>query len=503
MTGTKHIIFSMASFHNLPLIAKGLEDGRLLIQETTNADSFSKPYLSIKAHSNAIMDLDVSPDDTMIATGSGDKVAKIIDVETRKKKAKFLTSEQDGGTIKQVRFQPGNPHVVATSCREGIVNIWDMRCHGEAMVTDFVGSVPKRPGPLSLSNKEIVQSCYKTPISSIRNPHGDRHSLKATGSNVLFDAEKEHITRHTKISVTSMAFLPGGRDHLIVTGCDASASIRLWDLRARYSLNRRSGALPVPVSTTAVPSNHATHRSFGLTSLAFNNEGSRLYAVARDNVVYAYSTGHLILGHAPELDMSRLSLSSKASPRFLSESQSGIGPLYGIRNKNLHVGSFYVKAAVRPISSHCRKPELLAIGSTSACTVLIPTEERLLLSSERAKKRELNRQHFHSDRLRNGDEDAMSDADTEIDDGEDDYSDPTRTPIYEAGTVLVNGHEKEVSAVAWTCNGDLVTSADDKVSRCWRENPAMARECRKKGLRDAMVSRSGWADAKDEEDELD
>jgi WD40 repeat protein len=259
------------------------------------------------------------------------------------------------------------------------------------------------------------------------------------------DAEKERITRHSPVSLTSLSFLTADRSHMLVTGCDASAAIRVWDIRTRYS--RRPGSLPVPVSTTAVPSDHLAH---------------------------AYSTAHLILGHAPELDPPLMSSASKT--RFSSDGRPGLGPLYGFRNKNFQVGSFYVKAAVRPVS--CGKPEMLAVGSSSSCAMLFPTDERDFLDPEKRRSRNL--------------ESYLQDM--EIDDS-------NLTPMYEVGTSLTNGHDREVAATAWTCDGDLVTSADDKVSRVWRENPLKARLCRERGLRDAETATCGWADVEVLDDE--
>jgi hypothetical protein len=259
---------------------------------------------------------------------------------------------------------------------------------------------------------------------------------------------------------------------MLVTGCDASAAIRVWDIRSRY--NRRPGALPVPVSTTSVPSDHLAHRAFGITSLCLNSSGSRLYATARDNAIYAYSTAHLILGHAPELDSPLMSKTPKQ--RFSSDGRAGLGPLYGFRNKNFRVGSFYVKAAVRPVS--CGKPEMLAVGSSSSCAMLFPTDERDFMDPEKRRNRNL--------------ESYLQDIEIE---------DTNQTPMYELGTALTNGHDREVAATTWTCDGDLVTSADDRVSRVWRENSSRARQCRKRGVRDAGTARCGWANVEVGDDE--
>jgi WD40 repeat protein len=343
---------------------------------------------------------------------------------------------------------------------------------------------PLRAGPLKLGDETISCTTYTTPFLSIPSAHGDRASLLAFGSHTSIDAEKGHITRHSKVSVTALSFLSPDRSHMVVTGCDPSASIRVWDIRGRY--NRRSGGSPIPVSATTMPSSHATPRAFGLTSISMNSTGSRLYAVGRDSIVYAYSTAHLILGHAPELDLPQSSSLSRPSL-----GRTGLGPLYGFRNRSLQVGSFYVRASVRFAS--CGKPEMIAVGSTSASPVLFPTDERDFMDRDRRKRRQPR-----DIGTANSQAAMYIDLDCEL---QMDPSGPRRTPIYELGTPLTNGHEKEVSALAWTSEGNLISSGDDRVSRCWREDGYRARDCRRKGLRDGEVARSGWAAVEDSDDD--
>ncbi len=45
-------------------------------------------------------------------------------------------------------------------------------------------------------------------------------------------------------------------------------------------------------------------------------------------------------------------------------------------------------------------------------------------------------------------------------------------PVFQHhGTALVGAHSKEVSGVAWTTEGNLVTVSDDYTARCWYEAP--------------------------------
>ena len=101
------------------------------------------------------------------------------------------------------------------------------------------------------------------------------------------------------MSVTAISFLPEGREHLLLTASEADASVKLWDIRSISSKRRGHIAL----SQTKQPESHSQFRHFGISSINVNEAGTRLYTLCKDNTVYAYSTAHLILGHAPELSI--------------------------------------------------------------------------------------------------------------------------------------------------------------------------------------------------------
>ncbi|KAK5712204.1 hypothetical protein LTS12_027909 [Elasticomyces elasticus] len=123
--------------------------------------------------------------------------------------------------------------------------------------------------------------------------------------------------------------------------------------------------------------------------MTFGGDGSRLYTLCRDGTVYAHSTSHLILGHAPEL-----SLNNTRPRRTGGSDKEGLGPLYGFRHPRLQVASFYLKVAVRKAKDD--KPEMLAVGSSDQCAVLFPTDEKFLHSSpaQHAKSKDENEAVF-------------------------------------------------------------------------------------------------------------
>lgn len=288
------------------------------------------------------------------------------------------------------------------------------------------------------------------------------------------------------ITVTSLAFLPPGQENLFVTASEASASVRLWDLRTAH--NNRRGRPVLPLSTTREPDSHVKYRRFGLTSMAFGGDGSRLYTLCRDGTVYAYSTSHLVLGHAPEL-----SLNNIRPRRSGGSDKDGLGPLYGFRHPRLQVSSFYVKLALRKAVDD--RQEMLAVGSSDHCAMLFPTDERYLQSPVKSLSDDLPTQPTSLFRTRSG----LRRTNSGI--GLSGRLEDT-IPIYQSGTPLVEGHKKEVTGVSWTVNGELITVSDDCNARCWREGPE-ARELRTCGESEGRRWNCGWAATKDSYDDED
>ena len=112
-------------------MAVGDEEGQIRLLDTAGSSSepFSRVHLSFQAHSNAIIDLAFSSDDRLLATASGDQTGRVLDVMTQ---APVAVLRNHTASLKQIRFQPGqsNNSVLATSSRDGSIQIWDLRCRG-------------------------------------------------------------------------------------------------------------------------------------------------------------------------------------------------------------------------------------------------------------------------------------------------------------------------------------------------------------------------------------
>lgn len=443
---------------------------------------FKDHYLAFRPHSNAIIDMAFSQDDSLIATASGDQSSSVIDMYTQQT-VSILAAHT--ASVKQVKFQPGNASnsILATSARDGNVQIWDLRCRGiERPVLKFAISLDSADS--NTPRPRTKQINYNVPVNTIAEAH--KTALEGRLNPLVspnIASRGEPFGRCGDVSVTAIQFLPEGNEHLLLTASEANASVKLWDIRAVHS-TRRKTMVATPLSATALPRSHNSFRHFGISSIELNGDASRLYTVCKDNTIYAYSTPHLIMGFAPEL-------SSIRSPRrrYHMECKEGLGPLYGFRHPKFLAASFYVKCAVRP--AKYGKSEMLSVGSSDGCAVLFPTDERYM--SQRPWLPELedaapSARRPHLTQVANNVIGA---------DGSD-----NSIPISENGTPLIRGHDREVGALSWTFTGDLVTVGDDSVVRCWREGDD-SRNLRTGGEEEGRRWGCGWADVDPKIDDED
>ncbi|EEH47344.2 uncharacterized protein PADG_03442 [Paracoccidioides brasiliensis Pb18] len=470
--------FCTVACHTNSLVAVGDEEGGIRLLDSAKDDQagFSKAFLSFQPHTNSIMDLDFSSDDTLLATASGDQTARIIDMPTQ---TSIFCLSKHTSSVKRVQFQPAsNNNIVATCSRDGSVNIWDLRYKAFDRP-----AVQLRCSLASDEDDSTKLTTTKMKYAQVANNIWSAHAEKPRPKT---GQETEALARRDDISVTSIAFLNPGRENLFVTSSESNACVRLWDMRTTYSLRRKT---PIPLAITRQPDSHEKYRQFGLTSMAFSGDGSRLYTLCRDGSIYAYSTSHLTLSSCPE--MIRCSTSFKRFPS--DEAKPGLGPLYGFRHPRLQVATFFVKLAVRqPVND---KNEMLAVGSSDNCAVVFPTDERYLtppsstpapdtvLNQGRTPRRAGLRKYQSSNVGLSG---RLEDS----------------IPIYQHGAALVEGHKKEVSGVSWTNVGELITVSDDLHARCWREGPE-ARDLRVGGNMEGRRWQCGWADVKDSADDED
>lgn len=532
------IPFCTASCNTNSLVAVGDEEGRVRLLDSSSSARFDRIHLCFQVHGNAIIDMAFSEDDQRLATASGDQSGKVVDMMTQ---TAISVLGQHTASLKQVRFQPGQSqgNVLATSGRDGSIQIWDLRCNGGAAVMNPI-VLEREAGLQFTAMRKISTGCV---VNSFFGAHEamPRHQTRSVGllapTTTSVDHQPDTASRGevpgriSEVSVTALQWLPSGREHLLLSGCEADASIKLWDIRSIHT--SRNHRAPTPLSYTATPASHTSWRHFGISSLTLSTNGSRLYALCKDNTVYAYSTSHMVLGPAPG--------SAPAKRPKHAPADELPGPLYGFRHPSLHATSFYVKSALRPLRGG--RSELLAVGSADNCPVLFPTDERYFeqeleaarlggrnnnpdatmtsssfsrpAAAAAARRPALSRASSFA--ARSGGAGGSSKDDIPI----------IRTvggrPL---GTPLVRGHEREVGSLSWTSEGNLVTVGDDFMVRCWSDGDSRggtqedyeeasdmvtrpsARELRTKGEGEGRRWGCGWADVgsdwdADEEDDVD
>jgi WD40 repeat protein len=469
------------------MIAVGDEEGRVRLLDSSEGASqpFGETHVSFQAHSNAVIDVTFSSDDYLLATASGDQTGRVIDMMTQ---APVALLQNHTASLKQVRFQPGqaNGSVLTTSSRDGSVQIWDLRCKGPVAE---IHPLPDRESGLGFRHAPPRQGCA---VNSIYDAHARtlrQVKQAAAGGPGDVPSHRELPGRIGDVSVTALQFLPEGQEHLLLTACEADASLKLWDIRSTTTRHKTS----TPLSATTPPESHTHWRPFGISSLTLNTDGSRLYALCKDNTVYTYSTAHLILGHAPEL-----STREPARRRHGNLTHNGLRPIYGFKHPMFHATSFYVKCAVRPAKDG--RDELLAVGSSDSCAVVFPTAERYFrddlsgamgslslenstIATSRPMSSQLGRPLFQRSNSNVLNLASLRERDD--------------VPIVRNGTPLVRGHDREVGALAWTQRGNLITVGDDYLIRCWRENRETARDLRVGGEGEGRRWGCGWADVGD------
>ncbi|KAL1886049.1 hypothetical protein Cpir12675_006890 [Ceratocystis pirilliformis] len=394
-------------------------------------DGFPQIARFWRAHENAITAIDTKG--PYLATASGDRTARVVDFETGKT---LVNLDPSNEALRDIRFRPSDPHVLMTSSRGGVINIFDIRHRQPTHALDcaemtFVEWMPPRPIFPS------VQVRHSKPIHTISRAY----------------AFKDHQSNSPQSSITAVRWLPT-RDHLIVSAGGSDASLTLWD--SRY-ISRNNVA---PLAHTDLPTNDPYYtRNFGVTSLSLSSDGSRIYSTCRNSSIYAYSVPHLILGQAPELgplDNSRLP--------HKGLNHRGLGPLFSLRHDDLSIDSFWIKSSIQP-SAVTGSGDILAVGNSKLCPVVFNVDEKTIRAQRQCD--DTGPRLFASSSYSNTDS-----------------SDTPSLPCIMNGVTLYiesqNGltSNSETTSVAWQANGSLVATNDRGEVRFWHhdtEHPALLR----------------------------
>ena len=120
LTDPGRAVFSVAFSPDGRLLAGGLEDGRLILWDTTTWLPVVAP---LAVQQGAIFGLAFSPDGQFLASASGDTTVVVWDVARRRPVGDPLTGHQDG--VERVAFSPDG-RLLASAGRDGLVLLWDV-----------------------------------------------------------------------------------------------------------------------------------------------------------------------------------------------------------------------------------------------------------------------------------------------------------------------------------------------------------------------------------------
>lgn len=112
------------------------------------------------------MHMAFSSDDGLLATGSGDQTASIVDMPTQ---TVTHTLRGHKSSVKQVAFRPGNDKIVATSCREGVVSLWDLRSNSQSPAASMKTSMGLPTTEENAVDRDSVRT--PRPFSTIVGDH--------------------------------------------------------------------------------------------------------------------------------------------------------------------------------------------------------------------------------------------------------------------------------------------------------------------------------------------
>ncbi|XP_019617553.1 PREDICTED: denticleless protein homolog [Branchiostoma belcheri] len=211
----------------------------------TKPDKCNGQFSKWTGHGNVIHDLEWSPHQSIMVTASGDKTARMWDMESTNLMGVFKGHTK---SVMSASFRTNDKWVFCTGARDRNILVWDGRCNHNG---GFYG-----------------------PVNSIRNGHP--HPVPSTPwqhydgvTCVVYQDE------NTIVSAGSMADGPCG-------------TIKLWDMRKNYTAYQYT---PIPKHSFPCP-----RTCSGSSSLVVDSAGTRLFAscthiynFSTDSAIYMYN----------------------------------------------------------------------------------------------------------------------------------------------------------------------------------------------------------------------
>ncbi|KAH9947284.1 WD40-repeat-containing domain protein, partial [Amylocystis lapponica] len=270
----------------ISLLAVATEQGLVHILNTSKRRDwdFAEPQrTTFQPHTNGIFDAQWSPDDSRLATASGDHSARVSAPATAHPGVLHVLRAHTG-TVKCVAWDPTHAaDVLCTGGRDGTICVWDLRA-GERRA--------------SLRGGGADESGALAPVLVIPHAHDVAGPKPRARRGKLAPAAPLR-------SITSLVFPPDA-PHALTSSGSCDGVLRQWDLRLPA---RNAKAVPVQTSCADPTTAQGTRRARGLTSLAAGRGPSAglLFALGTDARVHAFAQHTLApLGDAWALAHARL-----------------------------------------------------------------------------------------------------------------------------------------------------------------------------------------------------
>ncbi|KAH9050036.1 WD40-repeat-containing domain protein [Lactarius hengduanensis] len=277
----------------VPHLAVATEQGTVYIWDTSKREELGRDPKRVdhNIHENGIFDLQWSPDDTLLATCSGDHTTRITDITTGKT---LHVLRGHTSTVKTVMWDPRHDSLLSTGGRDGGIRVWDLRIAG--------------------STTHGLTS--HSPVTVIDGAHGEDKQANRGGRRKLAPTAR---------TVTSLVYAEGRSEGLISAG-SFDGILRLWDLRQPISAPRAKGqkrpVQPVAMSAFDPTITEGARRARGLASVVVGTGPTTglLFGLGVDSRVHTYAASTL------------LPLSQKGT----------------FKHPNMHTNSFWVRLALSP-----------------------------------------------------------------------------------------------------------------------------------------------------------
>ncbi|CAD8195753.1 unnamed protein product [Paramecium octaurelia] len=238
--------------------------------------------IKLEGHESSVNSVSISPDGTILASGSADNSIRMWDIKTGQLKAKLVGHEN---AVNQISFSPDGT-ILASVSGDRTIRLWDVKTgllkaqldgHSNAVLTVCFspdntilasGSADHSVRLWDITTRLVKARLVGHSNSVCFSPDG---TILASGSgdnsirlwDVKTKEQKAQLNGHRDY-VRSVCYSPDGK---MLASCSADNSIRLWDVKTGQQKVQLDG------------------HSQGVLSISFSPNGATIASGSRDNSI--------------------------------------------------------------------------------------------------------------------------------------------------------------------------------------------------------------------------